>query len=67
MNELWKSFIENSSSFLVHYNHNHDKLGRFAKSNGSKGMSLMDHVYAAINKHDAGISGLKKNGPELSK
>lgn len=73
MNELQKSFIENSSSFLMHYNQNHDKLGRFARSNGSsgsnarkfddkqyrkdnpknKGMSLMDHVYAAINKHDA--------------
>lgn len=37
MNELQKSFIENSSSFLIHYNHNHDKLGRFARSNGTSG------------------------------
>lgn len=32
MNELQKSFIQNGASFLMHYNHNHDKLGRFAKS-----------------------------------
>ena len=32
MNELQKSFIQNGASFLMHYNHNHDKLGRFARS-----------------------------------
>lgn len=33
MNELQKSFIENSPSFLMHYNHNHDpKTGRFTNS-----------------------------------
>lgn len=37
MNELQKSFIDNGSSFLMHYNHNHDKLGRFARSNGTSG------------------------------
>lgn len=44
MDELHKSFIENSPSFLMHYNHNHDKLGRFAKSNGSgsSGMRELD-------------------------
>lgn len=32
MNKYQKSFIQNGSSFLMHYNHNHDKLGRFARS-----------------------------------
>ena len=35
MNEMQKSFIQNGTSFLMHYNHNHDKLGRFARSNGN--------------------------------
>ena len=32
MDKNQKSFIENGPSFLMHYNHNHDKLGRFARS-----------------------------------
>lgn len=28
-------FVEKGENFLAHYNHNHDKLGRFARSNGS--------------------------------
>lgn len=34
MNELQKKWIEDSQSYLVHYNHNHDKLGRFARALG---------------------------------
>lgn len=35
MNNIYKAVIRTKTSYLVHYNHNHDKLGRFAKSNGS--------------------------------
>lgn len=34
MDKHQKNWIDSVSSYLVHYNHNHDKLGRFAKSNG---------------------------------
>ena len=78
MNELQKSFIDNGSSFLMHYNHNHDKLGRFARSNGSgssgssgldtsenekkKKMSISDRFYNAVNKHS-----MKKYDKKLEK
>lgn len=32
MNEISKKYIRDSEPYLVHYNHNHDKLGRFARS-----------------------------------
>lgn len=35
MNDIYKAVIRTKTSYLVHYNHNHDKLGRFAKSNGA--------------------------------
>lgn len=35
MNNIYKAVIRTKTSYLVHYNHNHDKLGRFAKSNGA--------------------------------
>lgn len=34
MDKIYKAVIRTKASYLVHYNHNHDKLGRFAKSNG---------------------------------
>lgn len=34
MNEIQKKFIESPGRYLMHYNHNHDRLGRFARSNG---------------------------------
>lgn len=34
MDEIYKAVIRTKTSYLVHYNHNHDKLGRFAKGNG---------------------------------
>lgn len=34
MNELQYKLIKSSEPYLAHYNHNHDKLGRFARSNG---------------------------------
>lgn len=35
MNELQKSFIDNGSSFLMHYNHNHSKVnGQFISGPG---------------------------------
>lgn len=49
MNELQKSFIENSPSFLMHYNHNHDpKTGRFTNSlfvSGSSKTQTKDSGY----------------------
>ena len=37
MNEIQKKFIESPGRYLMHYNHNHDKLGRFARSMGIGG------------------------------
>lgn len=34
MNKYQKAFIDRPGHYLMHYNHNHDKLGRFASSNG---------------------------------
>ena len=33
-------FVEKGENFLAHYNHSHDKLGRFAMSNGSSGSNI---------------------------
>ena len=37
MNETQRKIIKKRTSYLMHYNHNHDKLGRFASSNYGKG------------------------------
>lgn len=42
MNELQYKLIKSSEPYLVHYNHNHDKLGRFARS--VFGVSFADTV-----------------------
>lgn len=62
MNELQKSFIKNTSSFLVHYNPNHSKAnGQFISGSGSgvktkikKALrtSPSDVLYGVINKLD---------------
>ena len=44
MNKIYKAVIKTKTHYLVHYNHNHDKLGRFAKSNGSSGSSGMKEL-----------------------
>lgn len=64
MNDIYKAVIRSKTSYLVHYNPNHDKLGRFAKSSGSadgnyesgkkkKRMSLSDRFYDTVLKIDA--------------
>lgn len=50
MNKYQKSFIQNGSSFLMHYNHNHDpKSGRFTSGtlfvSGSSKTQSKDSVY----------------------
>lgn len=62
MNELQKSFIDNTISFLCHYNHNHDKLGRFAKSansfvNGSPGYQQANKTVDFASKMKLGKDG----------
>lgn len=53
MNELQKSFIENSPSFLMHYNHNHDpKTGRFTNSLFVSGSSKTQDKEAESYRHD---------------
>lgn len=57
MNELHKNWIERAEPYLAHYNPNHDKLGRFARSIGTKIKTLKNGgpanlVYDAANKHD---------------
>lgn len=63
MNEIQKKFIESPGRYLMHYNHNHDKLGRFARSNGMSGSGSVDRinakeVYKAFKNSD--VTGRKK-------
>ena len=58
MNKYQKAFIERPGYYLMHYNHNHDALGRFAKSVGGVYKSVkyggpLDPIFGAMNKHDA--------------
>lgn len=62
MNELQKSFIQNGTSFLMHYNKNHDKLGRFAETNGSSRLaSKIDKRNEKIDKIDKELSSVRDN------
>lgn len=59
MNDIYKAVIRTKTSYLVHYNHNHDKLGRFAKSNGS-GVSKRNIPFVSNYIHE--IKDLKEKG-----
>lgn len=62
MNELQKSFIQNGPSFLMHYNHKHDELGRFAETNGSSRLaSKIDKRNEKIGKIDKELSSVRDN------
>lgn len=62
MNEMQKSFIQNGTSFLMHYNHKHDKLGRFAETNGSSRLaSKIDKRNEKIDKIDKELSSVREN------
>ena len=54
------------NDILIHYNHNHDKLGRFAKSNGTSG-GVSNGAKKKIDKDLTNASLLKQNSNPLSK
>ena len=90
MNDTYYKWVQSNKNYLMHYNHNHDSMGRFASSSGTtsfkytrkdkknaideynkenpknKGMSPIDHIYNAINKHDA-VKNDKQNKRTLEK
>ena len=72
MNEIQKKFIESPGRYLMHYNHNHDKLGRFARSNGSSGStkpfdSYTDEEKSLMRLGDSEISDLERERRIASK
>lgn len=59
---MQKSFIQNGTSFLMHYNHKHDKLGRFAETNGSSRLaSKIDKRNEKIDNIDKELSSVRDN------
>lgn len=60
MNNIYKAVIRTKTSYLVHYNHNHDKLGRFAKSNGASGVGKRNIPFVSNYIHE--IKDLKEKG-----
>lgn len=70
MNNIYKAVIRTKTSYLVHYNPNHDKLGRFAKSNSrnipvvSKYISEMKDLKekGVLGKYKSEMKDLKEKG-----
>lgn len=60
MNVIYKAVIRTKTSYLVHYNPNHDKLGRFAKSNGASGVGKRNIPFVSNYIHE--IKDLKEKG-----
>lgn len=66
MNKYQKAFTERPAHYLMHYNHNHDKLGRFARSNGSGG-GISNRDKKKIDKDLSNPSIKKANANPFSK
>lgn len=50
MDDIYKAVIKNKMHYLKHYNHNHDKLGRFAKNIGNKMSTIQNKTAKAYSK-----------------